>query len=154
MDGVICIADEQVLCLLHRHCQLRFNQFRVWTLTAFDNLPVQIFLRLHVDAEEFENPDRDACSQSKLGISEAERLLSFASLCESKDILWVVLFDEDLIDDLVQVSFDNCRDSKLRLVKIYLLLCNDLSFDQLLTLRPLVFTRHYLLSRLRYRRVD
>ena len=81
MDGIIRIADEQVLGLLHCHGQLGFYQFRVWALTTFVNLPVRIYLRLHVDAEKFENPDRDACSQAELSVSEAERLLGFAALC-------------------------------------------------------------------------
>ena len=108
MDGVICIANEQVLRLLHCHRQFCFDQLRLWTVTDFANLPNWIFLRLHVDTEKFEDSDRNTCSQTELGISEAERLISFTSLRESEDVLRIILFDEDLIDDLVQVSFDNC----------------------------------------------
>ena len=108
MDGVICIADEQILSLLHCHSQLCFDQLRLWTLTDFANFSNRILLRLHVDIEKFEDSDRNACSQTELGVSEAERLIGFASLRESEDVLWIILFDEDLIDDLVQVSFDDC----------------------------------------------
>ena len=153
LDSVFCVADEQVLSLLHSHRQLCFDQLRLWILTGIAYLHQGIFLRLHVDVEKFKDPDRNACSQTKLFISEAEWLLCFAPLGKVEDVLRIILLDEDLVHDLAQISIHNRWYSELRLIDFFLPLCNNLSIDQPLTLRSLMSLLRQFLSRVGHRGV-